>query len=274
MSERERCRYEQVEGVRFGRYNLGLNTTCIVYRIGDTIIDTGPPNQWRHVRRFLRERAVRHVLVTHHHEDHGGNGRHIQRELDAPVLAPSKALAAMRSGWSQPLIQKIVWGRPTTLEAEPLPEEIALADGLRLRPLAAPGHAPDMTCFLEPDRGWLFSGDLYLAAKTRYMRWDEVLPELMASLRKVLALDFGAMFCAHRGIVHDGRAAVARKLDFLENLCGEARAQRRAGRSVREITRSLLGREDIIAYLSGFTFSKRLLIEAALQADGEPPPAC
>ncbi len=37
----------------------------------------------------------------------------------------------------------------------------------------APGHSPDMTCYLEAERGWLFTGDLYITSKPCFFRADE-----------------------------------------------------------------------------------------------------
>ena len=43
----ERIEHHEVEGIRVGRFGSQINTTCIVYRLGSTVIDVGPPNQWR-----------------------------------------------------------------------------------------------------------------------------------------------------------------------------------------------------------------------------------
>ena len=56
MPIRKEYRFDNGEhsvlGTRVGRFNLGINTTFIVYRMGDTLIDTGPSNQWREVSRY------------------------------------------------------------------------------------------------------------------------------------------------------------------------------------------------------------------------------
>lgn len=41
MAERQRLRHGDVEGLRVGRFGGKVNTTCILWRIGDTLIDTG-----------------------------------------------------------------------------------------------------------------------------------------------------------------------------------------------------------------------------------------
>lgn len=257
----ERFEHEGVEGLRVGRFPGKLNTTCILYRLGATVVDTGPPNQWRAVRRFLEERRVGRLLVTHHHEDHSGNLAAARRATGAPAYAPNAARAPLAEGFRLRPYQLVVWGRPERVEPAAVPERVPAGDGAHLVPIAAPGHSPDMTCYLEPDRGWLFSGDLYVAAKTRYLRSDEDLPRQIETLRGILSLDFETVFCAHRGLLPDGRAALERKLDFLRSLCQRVEHLRGEGLETREITRRLLGREDLTSWITFFHYSKRNLIE-------------
>lgn len=260
----QRLEHGDVEGVRVGRFNMGINSTCIVYRIGATLIDTGSPNQWRAVLAFARERGLERVLVSHHHEDHCGNGARIQRETGVPVFAPAAGLRYMAQGFPLRLYQRVVWGTPEPFEAQPLPDEIKLGDGVRLRTLHAPGHSEDMVCFLEPDRGWLFSGDLFVATRPRYLRKDENIHQQIESLRRVLEHGFETVFCTHRGVVSDGRQAMQQKLDYLTSLRDEVRRLHREGKSVRAITRGLLGKEDLTSRMTGHHFSKQNLIEACL----------
>lgn len=258
----QRIRHADVEGLRVGRFPGMLTGACILYRLGDTVIDTGPPNQWRTVRRFLAERQIQRVVVTHHHEDHSGN----LASIEVPeILAPEGGLAALRQGFPLRLYQHIIWGRPRTVRAEPLPAEIPLADGGKLIALPAPGHSADMTCFLEPERGWLFTGDLYIASKTRYLRQDEDLRDQIDSLRRIQQLDFGTVFCSHRGVLEDGKDALARKLDFLSSLCERVADLRSQGKGIYEVTRLLLGREDMLSWMTGFHFAKRHLIAACFE---------
>lgn len=260
----KRFEHDGVEGLRAGRFDGGINTACILYRIDSTLIDTGPPNQWQVVRRFIREREVDRVLVTHHHEDHSGNAAHLKHETGAVVFAPAKSIDPMRDGFRLLPYQLVAWGTPGRLEPQPAPEETVAENGLRLRAVPAPGHSPDMTCYLEPDRGWLFTGDLYIASKPRFMRADEDVNDQIESLRQVLDLDFETMFCAHRGVIHHGPASLRAKLDYLVSLRDEVRDLHARGRTVNEITRELLGRETIMSYLTFFNFSKRNLVRGCL----------
>ncbi|MDX1645144.1 MAG: MBL fold metallo-hydrolase [Thermoanaerobaculia bacterium] len=269
MGAVERLEHHEIEGLRVGRFGGAINTTCILYRLGDTVIDTGPPNQWRTVRRFLAEREVRRVVVTHHHEDHSGNLARLEDE-ETPVYAPPESRPPLTRGFRLRAYQRIVWGRPARVEPRPLPPAIVLPGGLDLRPIATPGHSADMTCFLEPNRGWLFSGDLYIGTRTRALRGDEDLGAQLDSLRRVLELDFDTVLCSHRGVLLDGRERLRAKLDYLESLCQAARELRREGFGTGQITRRLLGREGLFTWVTGFHFSKRNLIEHCLRL---PPDA-
>jgi glyoxylase-like metal-dependent hydrolase (beta-lactamase superfamily II) len=266
----ERIEHDEIEGIRVGRFGSRVNTTCILYRIGSTVIDTGPPNQWRRVRRFLEEREVRRVLVTHHHEDHSGNLAPIQRTLKPTIYSPPAGVPRLRDGFALRLYQKVIWGRPDRVRAEPVPDEIEIGPGRSLRVLPSPGHSVDMTCYIEAQRGWLFTGDLFISQRSRYLREDEDIRDHIESLRRILALEFEVVFCSHRGVVTSGAEALRSKLDFLESLCERIRELRDEGRSADEITRSLLGREDLMGWMTGFHFSKRNLIRACLNAVREP----
>ncbi len=265
----DRFEYEGVEGLRTGRFNLGFNTSSFIFRLGRVLVDAGAPNQWPEIRSFLNEKTVDQVLLTHHHEDHSGNGANIARELKIPVMAPSNGRAFLADGFPLQFYQKIVWGTPTRFEAAAVPDEINAGNGLRLLALPAPGHSIDGTCYLEPDKKWLFTGDLFIARKPRYFRADEDLGATIQSLKRILAHEFNVVFCAHRGAVTDGRGAIRDKLDYLRSLRDQARALRENGASISEITRRFLGREDIMNAMTMGRFSKGNLIRACLTVDEE-----
>jgi glyoxylase-like metal-dependent hydrolase (beta-lactamase superfamily II) len=258
--------FEQVEGLRVGRFDLGLNTSAVLYHLGSTIIDTGPPNRWSCVREFIRGRNVRQVLLTHHHEDHSGNAARIRRVTGARVLAHPLALSPLAKGWFLAPYQRLFWGRPEPFDADPAPDEIDLDEEGKLRAIHTPGHADDQVCYLHEERGWLFTGDLFIASRPRYLRFDEDIKRQIASLRAVLTHDFQLVFCGHRGVVSDGFQAFREKLDYLEDLCGRAGDLQQAGWPARRIARHLLGREDLTSLATGYTFTKGNLIRACLDA--------
>lgn len=266
MSALGTIEYESAKALRVGKFNMGLTTTTLVWRIGETLVDTGPPNQWEPVRRFVEEEKIKRVVLTHHHEDHAGNAARIHAELNIPVFAPEKAAAHIRNGHPLKPYQKIVWGRSTPFEPKIISAPLDAGNGFSLTPIPAPGHSGDLTCFLEPQKGWLFSGDLYIADRPIYFRADENFSEMVETLGRMKELDFKTLFCAHRGVVEDGPKALARKHDYLLELQEKAKALHSRGDSTRQITRRLLGKEDFTGMVTGFHFCKRNLINACLSA--------
>jgi glyoxylase-like metal-dependent hydrolase (beta-lactamase superfamily II) len=259
-----RFTYKGVVGLRTGRFDLELNTSAVLYRLGTTLIDTGPPNRWPQVRGFLQELPPKRVLLTHHHEDHSGNAARIQTAFGAEILAHPAALPELLTGWRLRPYQRLFWGRPARLTAQPVPDVVELEDGVRLQTLSAPGHADDLVCYLEADRGWLFTGDLYIGSRPRYLRRDENLPLQIESLRAILQHDFKTVFCSHRGVVTEGYQAMEEKLNYLEEFCEQVEDLYDRGVSIREITRRLLGREDSTSLATLGHFTKQNMVRGCL----------
>lgn len=266
MSVLSTYRHHDLEGIRVGRFNLGVNTTFIVYRLGGTLIDTGPSNQWRHVRAFIESQPLQQLLLTHHHEDHSGNAGAIHRLTGIQPQAPALTIDILRRGFRIPPLQKLFWGAAGRAEARPLPEQLTIG-GEQAEALFTPGHARDMHCYLLPERGWLFSADLYIANYLKLLRSDEDVGMLLESIGRVLARDFDTILCPHRGVVAQGQRRLREKYDYLINLAGEAQELQRRGLDLDEITRRLLGKEDLVGIVSRYNFSKRNLIASCLVVD-------
>ncbi|MCY4043774.1 MAG: MBL fold metallo-hydrolase [Cellvibrionales bacterium] len=258
-----------VEGIRVGRVGpkgkYRINTTCIVYRLGDTIIDTGPTKEWQTVKQFLEARKVRQALLTHYHEDHSGNCGHIQACFNSVIHSHKNNHKKLASGFRLNFSSKHIFGEISFADAQSFPDELPLDNGLSLKALHMPGHSSDMTTLYEPNEGWLFSGDLYVSSQVRYAHREENVSEQIQSLQAAVALDFESLFCAHRGFLVDGKQALQNKLDFLVSLQQEVQHLYAKGWSVSAIRRKLLGREDTVALFSGFDMSKNHLIQACLK---------
>jgi glyoxylase-like metal-dependent hydrolase (beta-lactamase superfamily II) len=270
----ERIQHGPVRGLRAGRYGSSATTSALCYHVGRTLIDTGPPNQWRRVRPFVDALAegpgLDRVLLTHHHEDHAGNAGRIQERLGVPVYAPASSLERLRDGFSIETYRWVVWGRPARVDAEPLPEAMTLPDGSPLRPVAAPGHTDDMVCYLAEGPGCLFSADLFVTRRPSYLRFDEDVNRIAESIRAVLEHPFQTVFCAHRGVVEDGRTALREKARYLEALCGVVRRRYRSDkRTAPDITEEILGSEGLLYWLSGGDFAKRHLVASCLHPAGQ-----
>lgn len=264
MSVFETFQYKGLEAIRVGRFNAGVSTTFILYRLGATLIDTGPSNQWKFVKPFVQQKPLQQLILTHHHEDHSGNAASIKRLTGVTPIAPPLTVEKLRKGFPIPLIQRFMWGSAGRVDTTVLPEVLTLSDGDRATAVFCPGHAKDMTCYLLPDRGWLFSADLYIANHLKLMRIDEHLPTLLNSTKQALDCDFDTIICPHRGIVEQGKQRLQEKYDFLINLAGEVQTLQAQGRSIESIMVQILGKETLLSKLNGYNFSKINLIRSCL----------
>lgn len=269
MGRQKGFEHHDLSALRVGRFSGRANTSVLVYALGDVLIDSGAPNRAAQVREFAAQRRARRVLLTHHHEDHSG-GAAALAAAGLSVFAPDASLGPLAAGWRLRPYQRLIWGRPLPPAASPLPSSIELAGGLCLLAVPAPGHSPDMTCFLLPERGWLFTGDAVVTLRPRYLRGGEDVGEHIASLRRLLALDWDSAFCAHLGRLVHGKADLVRRLDYLEGLVQRAGELRTAGLNPHEITRRLLGREGGLTWLTGGDFSKAGLVRSCLAAAVPP----
>lgn len=257
-----------VHGFRTGRFDFGINTTFIIYRIGTTLIDAGPTNQWPTIKRVLKPLNIDTLLITHHHEDHSGNANRISKLKKLTPYAPALGQAKLARGYPTPLIQKLIWGSPLKVETQTLPDQLIInqdsASETEVIAIPTPGHAKDLTCLFLPEQKYLFSGDMYISKSLKYLRIDENLTQLIQSLRKLIALDFEILFCPHRGIVEEGKKALQEKLENLLTLCRKSQELMKQGLNEGEIINQLLGPEDGLAKLSKFNISKGNLIRQAM----------
>jgi glyoxylase-like metal-dependent hydrolase (beta-lactamase superfamily II) len=255
-------RYFRMARTAFGRaiYWTG------VYLVDGLLVDSGPPNLTQEVRRLVSELAVRQCVTTHHHEDHSGNHRLLAGELHITPLAHASALRRLALVDPHPqLYRRVAWGARQPAPAAPLGDRLETAR-FRFQVIHTPGHAFDHVALFEPARRWLFSGDLYLAPRLRYLRADEDVHAMIDSLRRVLALEPQELFCQHRGRVEHGAVQLRRKLDFLVELGERIRDLHGHGWSDATIARALPGSDLFWRVWTGGDFSKRNFVRAFLRA--------
>jgi glyoxylase-like metal-dependent hydrolase (beta-lactamase superfamily II) len=112
-------------------------------------------------------------------------------------------------------------------------------DRFRFMPIETPGHSQDHIVLWEKQHGWLFAGDLYLGERIKYYRSDEHLGDQIASLKKVLALEFDTLFCAHNPCLANGKSKFRNKLQFLEEFYGQVKILAAKGFSEKAIIKTL-----------------------------------
>lgn len=118
------------------------------------------------------------VLQTHAHPDHAGGSHQFDR-----VLAHPRGMDKLKSGWRHmelrfeierfltdrvlpPGVNRDTFEIPGCATVEPL-EDRGVVDlgGRQLDVFFTPGHSPDSVCFLDLERGQLFTGDSILKGR-------------------------------------------------------------------------------------------------------------
>lgn len=222
---------------------------------GELLVDTGFPWARRALKTALEElggRAnVRVVVNSHYHEDHTGNND-LLRDLGARILAHALAVPEIRFPPTLPWYRRFLFGPTSVVDVETAPEELRTRSCC-FRVLHMPGHCPGHICLFEPDRRWLFGGDLYIAPDLDSQLADADGPDWIESLDRAIALRPEALFDAH-GLVVLGEREVSellsRKRAFLVALRDLVEAESHRARDVHEITRRVFSRSNLVNCLS------------------------
>jgi glyoxylase-like metal-dependent hydrolase (beta-lactamase superfamily II) len=235
------------------------------YLLEDTLVDSGCPATAEELASWCEGRGIRRVVHTHHHEDHSGGDYELVRRFGVEVLAPPRTVPILQDFYRLPHYRALVWGQPRSVEATPFGDRVDIG-GHSFEVISTPGHAADHVCLFEAEEGWLFSGDLFINHKVKYIRVSENAGRILGSLRRLLELEPRLLLCSHAGFVEDACDALHRRIEHWERLAERAVAMSRRGVSDSRISRSLLGRDGVMMLLSSGDFSKTNLIRSLLRS--------
>jgi glyoxylase-like metal-dependent hydrolase (beta-lactamase superfamily II) len=263
-------KFADVELFRFGYAPIGkpwFNVYCFI--LDNVLIDTAQAHCQEKVSATFQHKNIEKILLTHFHEDHSGNVTSLAHEHQAEVFAHPFTQEKVKQGFDLYLYEKVLFGqiKPYTKQIHDFPVIIETPHH-KLLPIYTPGHADDHTVFLEPDKGWLFSGDLFVGIKIRIFRKGEKFWQQVASFKKVLQYDFDVLFCGHHPRLKDGKQQLQTKLQYFEDFGGNVRNLHQKGLPVKEIIKAMHLRENhLVRILVSNDVSVRYMVEAALGDD-------
>ncbi len=241
------------------------------YWVDGLLIDTGCAHTARQLTSTLKGWRVDQVVNTHSHEDHIGANAQVQEMFRCPILAHPDALPILQNPRLQPLqpYRRLFWGWPRPSEGEPIGDSVE-TEHYRFKVIRTPGHSPDHICLLEPDQGWLFSGDAYIGGQDRALREGYDICGIIDSLKKLAEFPVQTIFSGSGSVRTNGVEQLWEKITYLEELGERIRTLRDQGLSARRIRRRLFGRELPITYLTLGHFSGLRLVQSYLA--GAPSP--
>lgn len=239
-------RFGPIESLETGRGYFGPPPVKVhAFFIDGLLIDTGAPYAKTAMLDWLRPKTVDQIFVTHHHEDHSGNVNAIQK--DHKVNAYSSALCAdlVKGKVETSIPQLLFWGRPEYIDSLlPITKDSLSTPKHCFEFLPIPGHAPDQMALYEREYGWLFSADAFVSPVIKYFMKKESMAQQIASLQRLLLLDFEMLLCCHKPLVQGGKAQLQSKCNFLQDYYGQVVKYHEQGNAPRKIL-SLMGKKEL-----------------------------
>ena len=267
-------KHDEVEYYKFSIYHFGNNMqTVYVYRLGDQLIDTGQSNSRNNVKKaFLNENPLKNIFLTHHHEDHTGNAAYLQYKFDSNIYAHPICVKMMTEGFLVSPLGRLISGnvRKTTGLKSVKDHEVIDLGKYQLQAIYTPGHTDDHITYFEKNKGWLFSGDLYVADRIKYFESNENIKVQIQSLKKLVELDFDVLFCAHNPKIKDGKKRLKRKLELFESFYGEVLRLHARGMDPNQILKALGRKENYFyKYMTIGHFTAVNMVKSVLKAENK-----
>jgi glyoxylase-like metal-dependent hydrolase (beta-lactamase superfamily II) len=229
--------FDGVHYYRFSVYRLGSNVqTVYAFTLDGLLIDTAQRYNRDNILKVAHQHNIQKIILTHHHEDHSGNVAYLMNELNIDAFAHPQAVKILGKGYKTSPLAKLINGSVEKAALKPLLETDSIeTPNYILQPIYTPGHCNDHYCYYEKNKGWLFSGDLYVADKIKYFGNYESLLTQIESIKKLVALDFDVLFCSHNPKVENGKKRLKNKLQFFEDFAGTVKKYYDQGHTSKQI---------------------------------------
>lgn len=287
-------RFEEVTQIKLSREDGGRPVyRTAAYLVDGLLVDTGCSYTAGELLRLLEDlgarpgassprgagggRLLRLVVNTHHHEDHVGANRRLQERFGVDVFAHPTAVSAIASRPELQRYREIVWGYPEPSRVLPLANTVR-TERHTFNVVDTPGHCDGHVTLVEPERGWCFSGDLYVGRHPKAIRPDEDVAATVRSMERLAAVGGGGdpdghgpvpaltLFTGTGKVVEDGGRALLECAAYLRDLHRQVKEFDARGVPAPAIRDQLLGGESVLALLTDGHYSAENLVRGLLAA--------
>lgn len=208
------------------------------FLVRDALFDVGCANAIDEMREFAGRNEIKHVYISHSHEDHVGCCKIFEGRTT--IYANELTQRVLRDPPQYGEFFNYVWGQP-----EPVSELDLMPDNFSIGPLnfevvSLPGHTMEMIGFYEPARKWFFSADAVpLPSKKKIAMPDENIPQMVATMEKIQAMDIDILFDSHRGPIESPREHIQTRIDYIKEIQRKALELHQSGKSIENIQQTL-----------------------------------
>jgi ribonuclease/clavin/mitogillin len=179
----------------------GTNTWLIGTGARPILLDTGQGVPiWAELldtalKELFHTDGIDRMVLTHAHVDHIGGVNQVREKYGE--------MDVLKMRW--PGHDAAAGGGIVAIDGDAVVE----ADGVTLRAIHTPGHAPDHLCYYLEEEKALFTGDVVLGAGTTVIPDDTGdLGQYMDSLRRLLQLDLETIYPAHGPVIRKPREKI------------------------------------------------------------------
>lgn len=254
-------------------YKLGSNAwgkpNIYVYcfLLDGLLIDTGQPRVEQELIKALKDESIDRIILTHHHEDHSGNIEAIKKLKAINAYGSNLCCELMKKPKKLEPARWVTWGQNKSAELIPFENDVINTEKYQLQIIPTPGHAIDQISLYEKEKGWLFSGDLFIHDYVKVFMRPEKIDQQIHSIKKLLELDFDVLMCNHQPKFSKGKVHLQAKLNFLEDFYGKVADQYHMGKNTKAIMEALQMKEDRFTQIFSLgQLSKKNMVNSVIEA--------
>jgi glyoxylase-like metal-dependent hydrolase (beta-lactamase superfamily II) len=259
----EVTQFEQVTQIKMSRYP-DFSPVTSAYLLDGLLIDSGPAHTAEELTDFLKDKGVKVVVNTHHHEDHIAANALLKERYGVELLAHPLAVNKI----NQPAIlypyQEDAWGYPVPSQVKEIGDSIT-TQHFRFEVIHTPGHDRDHICLFERKNGWLFTGDSFFNTHPTVARPMEDQRQIIADLKKLRSLMPRFLFPAPGKVITEPVPVLEQAIRYLEDLGHKVMELSNKGLSPTEIVQQIFGNEPPLAELTQQQFSSLNLVKSLLK---------